>query len=657
MSDYMSTTTHLPPIEEFGQRAPGHIPDEYDEQGDPNLDWSGQRWWYKLAQGRETTEEDEEGILLAIKHSDRIMTTMDEQFPILERLYILSRTGGDTSLVLPRTFQAPHLHHLFLWHAALPIGSPLLTTTVGLVVTLALRHIPPSAYFPPSYLLTRLSLMPQLEILEIGFQSPLPNCDVERQLLNTPIMTHITFPNLRWFSFKGVSAYLEGLLARINTPVLNWLNIEFFHQLTFTVPRLLAFTETSEIFSSNAVRLEFRAGTCFLRRDYQGQRMPSPFSLKVRCRHLDWQVSSAVQIFTALQPLLLAVEKLTLRHVEHDQSSEWHNEVDRTQWRQLLRQFSNLKTLHVQNELVGKLARSLQTVDGEPPLEILPNLKEVGCSGGDVARDAFIPFIDERRVAGRPVNLTMVDQSEFSRNCGHKPGNVGSAAASGQIDRDIWNIKYNFRHPFPPAFLDARVVWHFTLISMEQSSPPCVTHDVVEIVLQRQKARPGSHCQCQWVPFGGIAALIQGTCIVLRAQGTHPPVLRFPQQYQQFQLRGQPPPKCREREPPLSATLYYTGRIRDIHEDRVFSLLPSISLFRFSAPPPRRVHAWRRLTERDSLGWCEKSATTFCDWDAKSAATRQLNRKSHVNFRIEVECILRVLDGVVFVLCAVSGIH
>jgi hypothetical protein len=446
------------------------VSDRFDEAGDPNFDWGGQRWWYKLAQVcrwwrylilaspsrldlhllcapgvpianmlahspplpliiyyredvRETAEEDEEGFLLALRHSDRvhyitlylpapklrkIITTMDKQFPILERLYISSPTEDDRSLVLPRTFQAPHLRHLYLWHAALPIGSPLLTTTVGLI-TLVLGNIPPSAYFSPSNLLTQLSLMPQLEKLGIQFYSPLPNRDVERQLMITPIVTHITLPNLRWFSFKGVSAYMEGLLAQIDAPVLSELRITLFSQLTFTVPRLLQFMDTSNTLSFSTVRLTFINDAAeLLAFQLVGQRRYS-FGVRIMCSHLDWQVSSASQILTALHPVLSAAEKLTVSHIEHSRSSEWHNEVDRTQWRQLLRPFSNLKTLHVQNELVGKLARSLQADDGESPLEILPNLKEVRYSGEDDTRDAFTQFINERRAAGYPVNLSTVD--------------------------------------------------------------------------------------------------------------------------------------------------------------------------------------------------------------------------------------------------------
>ena len=389
------------------------VPDEYHDDGKLNDDWGGHRWWHKLAQvcrwwrylilaspsqldlhllctygvpianmlahspplplticyydkDRETTEEDDEGILLALRHTDRVhyihldfpspkllkfITIMDEQFPILERMYIWSRTEGDRSLVLPRTFQAPLLRH-FALSIALPIGSPLLTTTVGLV-TLGLIEIPPSAYFPPNYLLTRLSLMPQLETLLITFYSPLTNRDVGRQSLNTPIMTHITLPNLRVLIFTGVSAYLEGLLNRIRAPLLGELEIVLFNQLTFTVPRLLQFMDTLETLSFDRVQLAFGNDSAEFKMFQLGERGGRSFSMEIKCRHLDWQVSSAIQILTALQPVLSAVEQLTLSHVEYSQSPEWHNEIDPTQWRGILRPFGNLTTLHVQNSLVS----------------------------------------------------------------------------------------------------------------------------------------------------------------------------------------------------------------------------------------------------------------------------------------------------------------
>jgi len=80
--------------------------------------------------------------------------------------------------------------------------------------------------------------MPQLEILGIAFHSPLPNRDVKRQLLHTPITTHITLPNLRWFGSTGTTAYLEALLPQMTTPLLEKLQIRFFNELTLSVPHL-----------------------------------------------------------------------------------------------------------------------------------------------------------------------------------------------------------------------------------------------------------------------------------------------------------------------------------------------------------------------------------------------------------------------------------
>jgi hypothetical protein len=170
---------------------------------------------------------------------------------------------------------------------------------------------------------------------------------------------------------------------------------------------------TSETLSFNTVRLTFNNYFAHLGAFQLGERRRYPFRVQIMCRHLDWQVSSAAQILDTIQPVLSVVETLTLIHEAHDQSSAWHNEVDRTRWRQLLRPFTNLKTLRVDRELIGKLAPSLQTEDGEAPLELLPNLKEVGYSGGDHARDPFTTFLNERQITGHPVNLTAIDHSEF----------------------------------------------------------------------------------------------------------------------------------------------------------------------------------------------------------------------------------------------------
>jgi hypothetical protein len=442
------------------------IQDENVNWDDDLSSWGLQRWWYKLAHvsrrwrhvilgspsrldlhlvctqgvpvadmlahspplpltvlyivlGRKMTAEDDEGALLALSHRDRVhrvalrmpapqlgkfITAMDDQFPTLERLY-MDPQDGDTSLILPQSFQAPNLRHFNLWYTTIPMRSPLLTTTGGLV-SLQLMGIPRSGYFPQGYLLTRLSLMPQLEILGIVFHSPVSNREVIRQISEIPTMTHATLPNLRLFHFGGVSAYLECLLERITAPVLRTLEIRWSNQLTFTVPQLSQFLQTSQNFTFHTFNLTFGWDFVgFIASSHQENR--NPLRLWIWCNHLDWQVVSAAQILRTLSPVLSVVENLTLRYKEHSLSSERHNEVNRTQWRELLSPFSNVKTLYVPNKLVGELSRSLCSEDGEESLALLPNLQEFQYShGGSDVRDALTPFINERQTAGHPVRLT-----------------------------------------------------------------------------------------------------------------------------------------------------------------------------------------------------------------------------------------------------------
>ena len=92
--------------------------------------------------------------------------------------------------------------------------------------------------------------------------------------------------------------------------------------------------------------------------------------------------------------------------------SELGNEADRTQWRGLLGMFRNVRTLLVDDELIGQLSRSLQLSAGESPTELLPELQELSYDSTDASHDAFAQFVEARQKAGRPVtviNLPAID--------------------------------------------------------------------------------------------------------------------------------------------------------------------------------------------------------------------------------------------------------
>jgi hypothetical protein len=128
------------------------------------------------------------------------------------------------------------------------------------------------------------------------------------------------------------------------------------------------------------------------------------FNTNIGCRHLDWQVSSITQILNDLRPSLSSVVDLILDYRDHTLSSEMHNEVDPTLWREIFGSFRNVEILRVHKGLVGEVSRSLR-LDGDQPLELLPDLKEIVCPTGSVEDKSFAPFIHDREVAGQPVKL------------------------------------------------------------------------------------------------------------------------------------------------------------------------------------------------------------------------------------------------------------
>jgi len=371
-----------------------------------------------LDEDRDITVEDEEEVMFALKHRDRVrrirlfmpgptlqklISAVDEEFPMLEYLYLEPPIKQRSELSLPHTFKAPCLRHLILYTFAFPTRLPLITTTVGLV-TLSIQDIHPSTYLHPNDLLQHLTLLLQLETLGISFCS-FTHRDMETQLSHRPLITDVTLPNLRWFGFRGFNSYLEVLLPRMTTPLLEKLQVLFFHQHDLSVPHLLQFMGAAKNLRFHSAKFQFSSTSFYV---YMYPREGTPmYSLymDISSIPLHWQVVSATQIFHQLRTVFSCVEHLSLEFWRYSPAVTFGVNEDFTHinWGELLRPFSNAKTLRLDDGLMGPLSHSLQ--DGELLTELLPELKVLEYPASKGPENLFSAVIDARNNAGHPITV------------------------------------------------------------------------------------------------------------------------------------------------------------------------------------------------------------------------------------------------------------
>ena len=371
----------------------------------------------------ELTSEDEQGIVLALRHRDRVrrvrllkpiptlqklILALDGEYPILEVLIIQHQRyhrpviAPKPNLKFPDTFRAPHVCQVLLRNFATPIDSPPLATMVNLV-TLFLSQIPLSAHIHPNALLQGLSFMPQLEILWIGFNL---SRDAERKLLSIPIMTRVTLPILRQLVYRGGKAYLEALLPWVTTPLLAKLQVYFSNTTIYSIPHLCQFMETATNLQLKAAQFTFLKDSLIANAfAHKGDKLYT-FAMELRGKHLQWQVVFAAQVFHLLRTVFSALEHLDLRFYQRD-LSEWNYHPDRRQWREFLGLFRTIKTIFVDDELVRQVSCALQPGEEESPAESepLPELGELSYSATASSPNVFKRFIDSRQKAGRPVTV------------------------------------------------------------------------------------------------------------------------------------------------------------------------------------------------------------------------------------------------------------
>jgi hypothetical protein len=371
--------------------------------------------------GRPTSRWGVDNIVAALEHNDRIreidlwhvpssllekvLAAIKERFPALTSLG-LQCEDDTTSAIVPDSFMGgsgPSLQNPSL--RSIPVTFPglqKLLFSANHLVNLSLVKIPPSGYISPEAMAKALSTLTRLEELWLEFQSPRSH----QHLPSLPPPTRTVLPGLTDLRFKGVSEYLEDLVARIDAPQLHSLGTTFFYQLLFDIPQLTQFVRrTPKLKGHDEAYLTFSYSNVSL--TLQQQRFGTKIALGISCRKIDWQLLSLMQICTSSSPLFSTVEHL---HIDIDGFSSlprWDDDIENGQWLDLLRPFTIVKNLYLSWRFASRIVAALQELIEET--SVLPALETLHVERFNLSepvQEAIGQLVAARQLARRPIAVS-----------------------------------------------------------------------------------------------------------------------------------------------------------------------------------------------------------------------------------------------------------
>ena len=356
----------------------------------------------------------------------RLASAMQEQFPSLTYLKLSLDRNDKRPLgvsALSGGFlggSAPSLQSLLLNRISF-LSLPRLLLSAIHLVRLILRNIPHSGYISPEAFVTGLATLVNLKSLTIGFESPLSHPDRRNQ--RPPPSIRTVLPALTHFVFKGVSEYLEVFVARIDAPLLESIQITFFHQLIFHIPQLAQFMgRTTNFEAPRELHVGFDYYEVLVESlppirgikniaEQSKHRETSGFDesvLRISCRKLDWQLSSLAQVCTSSIPFIYMVEHLYIYEPRY-LLSQWQDDIENIQWLELFLPFTAVKTLYVCKEFAPSISLALQELVGERVTGVLPVLESIFLEephASGLVREAIGQFVAARLLLGHPVAIS-----------------------------------------------------------------------------------------------------------------------------------------------------------------------------------------------------------------------------------------------------------
>ena len=342
---------------------------------------------------------------------------MQQPFPELTYLSLHRDFRGDT-VVVPDSFlggSAPSLRNLSLSGIPFP-GLPKLLLSATHLVDLCLDYVPHSGFISPEAMVTALSSLISLEYLTLKFQSPRSFPDQASR--RPPPSTRCVLPVLTRFWFKGVTEYLEDLVACIDVPRLDKLETTFFNDIVFDAPQFMQFisrTPTSRALEKAHITLWHDDANLDVSSQTSGD---GEINVKILCRGLEWQVSSLEQVCTSCLPSLPMLEDLYIHEYPHS-PLDWKDDTENGLWLQLLHPFTAAKNLYVSEQYVLYIGSALQELVEGRTTEVLPALQNIfleGLESSAPVQEGIGKFVAARQAAGRPIAVFSWANSDGGMN-------------------------------------------------------------------------------------------------------------------------------------------------------------------------------------------------------------------------------------------------
>ncbi len=326
--------------------------------------------------------------------------------PLLIRGYLTSKS--DTDNIIVALEHSNRICEVHLWETG-QMEKVLAAMQVSFPVRIELYDIPHSGYFSPEAMVALLSVLSSLESLSLDFRSPQSRSDLESR--RPPPSKRLVIPSLTRLVFKGVSEYSEDLLASIDAPQLDYLDIIFFNQIDFNSPQLAQFiNRTPKCRACDEAHVQFYDRAVEVKLMYRTHESDSAASrIVISCIDSDWQLLSITQVCnSSLRPLSIA----EVLYIEHRyRQLVWKDDAaENTLWLELLLSFTAMKNLYLSKEVAPGIAVTLQELVRDGITEVLPSLQNVFVEKLEPSgrfQEKTGEFVAARQLSGHPVAISV----------------------------------------------------------------------------------------------------------------------------------------------------------------------------------------------------------------------------------------------------------